>query len=129
VAYADHDRAAAASPDTILDAAIRMGARGVLIDTFDKGGPGLRGLMSLAELRTWVAAAQEAGLLASVAGQLRAEDMAWAQASGADVAGVRGAACDTGRSGRVTSANVTRLVRLCGSGLRTEAGSRDPAYG
>jgi uncharacterized protein (UPF0264 family) len=125
VAYADHDRAAAAPPDTILDAAIRFGARGVLIDTFDKDGPGLRGLLPLAALRAWVAAAHEAGLLASVAGQLRADDMAWAKATGADVAGVRGAACDGGRSGRVSSDHVKRLAGLCAAGER--AGVKDPA--
>src|SRR5687768_11285504 len=44
VAYADNERAGAAGPDDILDAAMRAGAAGLLIDTADKGGPGLLGL-------------------------------------------------------------------------------------
>jgi hypothetical protein len=111
-AYADADRVASLDPFTIVDAAARAGAVGVLIDTADKHGPGLRALMPPASLYSWVALARDARLVVAVAGKLTAGDMAYAIDAGADVAGVRGAACDGGRAGRVMSARVRELMSL-----------------
>ena len=46
----------------------------------------------------------------AVAGSLRVEDIAAAIETDADVDGVRGAACESGRASRVSSAAVARLV-------------------
>jgi len=96
-----------------VDVAARAGATGVLLDTADKTGPGLRGLMTPSALVRWVAEAHEAGLLVALAGKLTAEDLAFVQDAGADIAGVRGAACEGGRRGRVSIDRVALLRTLC----------------
>jgi uncharacterized protein (UPF0264 family) len=111
VAYADADRVGSAHPRAILEAAARAGVAGVLLDTADKTGPGLRGLIGPAALQTWVAAAHGAGLLVALAGKLTADDLDVARDAGADIVGVRGAACDDGRTGRVVAERVRALRR------------------
>ena len=124
VAYADADRAASLAAGALVDVAARAGATGVLLDTADKAGPGLRGLLSPTALAAWVSAAREAGLLVALAGRLTAEDLAFVRDAGADIAGVRGAACEGGRSGRVSIERVALLRTLCGP---AEAGHYGPA--
>ena len=109
VAYADGDRAGSPPRDVMLDAALRTGARGVLLDTFDKSGPGLFELISPGDLGEWIQAGRLRGLLVAIAGQLTADDMPLVHQLGADIAGVRGAACEGGRRGRVSAERV-RLV-------------------
>ena len=106
VAYADTGIAF----DDLVAAAAPGGAEGVLIDTADKDGPGLRQLVTPHTLARWVATARDAGLFMAVAGKLTAGDLLFVRESGADIAGVRGAACDKGRNGRVAAARV-RLLR------------------
>jgi (5-formylfuran-3-yl)methyl phosphate synthase len=113
VAYADASSAEAPSPAAVVDIAMCAGARGVLIDTVHKHGPGLLGVMSVDALRRWTATARAVGLLAAVAGKLTGPDLDRVAASGADIAGVRGAACDGGRNGNVSSQLVRKLaIRL-----------------
>jgi (5-formylfuran-3-yl)methyl phosphate synthase len=107
--YADH-AGAVASRDELVTVAANAGATGVLIDTTDKGGPGLRSLVATDVLTAWIAAAHDAGLIVSVAGKLTSDDLAWARDCGADIAGVRGAACIDGRTSRISAENV-RLLR------------------
>ena len=115
VAYADAQVVGSLDPDALTEAAVRAGARGVLLDTADKHGPGLRELVSQPELSAWIASAHEAGLLVAVAGRLQAGDLRFVRDAGADIAGVRGAACEGGRTGRVTTERVRALQILCGS--------------
>jgi uncharacterized protein (UPF0264 family) len=109
VAYADYERAGSAGPDDILNAAMRAGAAGLLIDTADKEGPGLLGLISAHALGCAIARAHSAGLIAAVAGRLTGDDLPAARDAGADIAGVRGAACDGGRTGRVCAERIALL--------------------
>jgi uncharacterized protein (UPF0264 family) len=111
VAYAD--AAPAASLPELLEWA-ELGAAGVLLDTADKNGPGLRALVAPGTLAAWVTSAHEAGLFVALAGQLTADDLAFVREAGADIAGVRGAACHGGRTGRVEADRVRRLRTLCG---------------
>ena len=115
VAYADAHVVGSLDPGALTEAAVRAGARGVLLDTADKLGPGLRDLVSQSELSAWTAGAHEAGLLVAVAGRLQADDLRFVREAGADIAGVRGAACEEGRTGRVTTERVRALQMLCGS--------------
>ena len=115
VAYADAHVVASLYPRALTDAAARAGARGVLLDTADKHGPGLRDLVSQEELSEWTGGAHRAGLLVAVAGRLQADDLPFARDAGADIAGVRGAACEGGRTGRVTADRVRALRLLCGA--------------
>jgi (5-formylfuran-3-yl)methyl phosphate synthase len=113
VAYADADRVASLPACAFIDLAARAGATGVLLDTAGKSGPGLRALIAPTALARWVAEAHEAGLLVALAGKLTADDLAFVREAGADVAGVRGAACVGGRTGRVSSERVAMLRELC----------------
>ena len=103
MAYADADRAASPDPLAIVDAAASAGATGVLLDTADKHGPALRALMTRDTLASWVAAAHDAGLLVALAGKLSADDLEFVRDAGADIAGVRGAACDGDRTGEIVA--------------------------
>lgn len=127
VAYADADRAATLAPSTVVTVAARAGAEGVLLDTADKSGPGLRELLAPTALATWVADVHAAGLFAAVAGKLTAEDLPFARDAGADIAGIRGAACDGGRAGRVTADRVRLLRALCGPPTNRAAERSEPA--
>jgi len=120
VAYADTP-ALAMSPATLLEVASTTGAAGVLLDTADKSGPRLTELVSPTWLTNWVAAAHRRSLLVALAGRLRAEDLPIVRRCGADVAGVRGAACDGGRGGRISPARVRDLRRACAAGVEMVA--------
>ena len=113
VAYADAETMMIR--EELLDAAAAAGATGVLLDTANKSGPGLRGIVSPSALTAWIAAAHDRGLLAAVAGKLTADDLPVVRDAGADIAGVRGAACIGGRSGIVHAERVRLLRRACRS--------------
>jgi uncharacterized protein (UPF0264 family) len=97
-----------------LEAAARVGAAGLLVDTADKQGPGVTDVVDLGVLRDWVDAVHAAGLFAALAGRLRAADLGFVASAGADIAGVRGAACIGGRTGRVSELHVHTLRGFCG---------------
>jgi (5-formylfuran-3-yl)methyl phosphate synthase len=105
VAYAD-----VAGWEDVVARAERSGATGVLLDTCDKQGPGLLRVLSDASIRRWIDRARHAGLTVALAGRLSAEDVSRAAALGADIVGVRGAACDGGRLGRVSADKVRALA-------------------
>jgi (5-formylfuran-3-yl)methyl phosphate synthase len=108
VTYAD--RQGELSLTDLLDVGSAVGAVGILIDTCEKSGPGLRHLIDRATLSAWISAASGAGLTVAAAGKLTIDDLDWVRDCGADIAGVRGAACEGGRTGRVTAERV-RLLR------------------
>ena len=110
VAYADAKRAASLEPEAILEVAASSGARGVLLDTACKEGGGLLTLMDASVIARWVRTAHDAGMVAALAGQLHADDVGIIRALGADIVGVRGAACDGGRDGRISAARVRLLA-------------------
>jgi uncharacterized protein (UPF0264 family) len=117
VAYADVDRPEGSSAEALIEIAARAGAKGVLVDTADKDGPGLLALVPQDRLTRWVVRAHANGLLAALAGKLTARDLPLVACMGADVAGVRGAACEGGRTGRVSIAKVRLLSALCSHSL------------
>ena len=108
-AYADADRVASLNPFAMIDAAVRAGSTGILLDTADKQGPGLTGLLSQERLSSWVRTSHDARLLVALAGKLTADDLAYVSDAGADIVGVRGAACDRGRTGQIAAARVRAL--------------------
>lgn len=116
VAYADWRRADAPHPDDLLAEAIGAGAHAMLIDTFDKQGPGLFATVPPRAVGAWIRAADAAGLALAIAGRLAAADVAEAFALGAGIVGVRSAACDGGRDGRIAAPRVQSLVTLAQMG-------------
>jgi uncharacterized protein (UPF0264 family) len=111
VAYADTGGKTSVEPTALVHAAARAGAVGILLDTARKDGPGLLRLISPAVLERWVDAAHRAGLLVALAGKLTAENLPSICETGANIAGVRGAACEDSRSSRVVATKV-RALRL-----------------
>ena len=124
VAYADSPPLAGIP--TFTRVAARAGAAGVLLDTADKGGPGLCQLMSPDALAGWVECSQDASLFAALAGRLTAADLPFVRAAGANIAGVRGAACEAGRTGHVAVARV-RQCRVAVDSAASIASSRSAA--
>src|SRR2546425_158390 len=114
VAYADWRRAASLAPASVLAAAADAGAAGVLLDTANKGAH-LFTIESPMSVAAWIAAAHAAGLFAALAGGLSGREFARARSLGADIVGVRGAACVGGRTGRVSRTRVAALRALAGA--------------
>jgi (5-formylfuran-3-yl)methyl phosphate synthase len=112
VAYADARCVKSLQAADLVDVAATAGARGLLVDTADKAGPGLRALIAPPALAALVADAHRAGLLVALAGKLTVDDLAFVRDAGADIAGVRGAACEGGRRGRVTAQKVRELMQI-----------------
>jgi uncharacterized protein (UPF0264 family) len=111
VAYADAARVDSVSPERVIEAAERARAVGVLLDTARKDGGTLFDLMDPVQVRRWVRLAHEAALTVALAGSLTAADLASARSLGADIAGVRGAACEGGRTGHISREKVAALAR------------------
>jgi uncharacterized protein (UPF0264 family) len=96
---------------------------GVLLDTAVKhsGDPGsarvsgLFEVMSREHVSAWVRHAHDADLTVAVAGGLAGADLSVLRSLGADVVGVRGAACEGGdRLAHVSRAKVESLARSTG---------------
>jgi uncharacterized protein (UPF0264 family) len=121
VAYADWRRAESLAPARVVAVAADAGAAGVLLDTANKGAP-LFTIESPVSVAAWIAAAHAAGLFAALAGGLSGPEFARARALGADVVGVRGAACVGGRTGRVSRPRVAALRALAGAASRVLVG-------
>ncbi|MGI9041225.1 MAG: (5-formylfuran-3-yl)methyl phosphate synthase [Gemmatimonadales bacterium] len=108
-AYADHTRAGALPPAVISSLAVEAGAAGVLLDTAVKDGRGLLEWLPRPALGQWISEVRGAGLLAALAGSLAIEVIPLVVSLRPDILGVRGAACDGGREGRVSPSRVRRL--------------------
>ncbi len=111
VAYADWRRVMAVEPGALLAGAIEAGAHGILLDTAVKDGVGLLELWDETRLGDWIGRAHAGGLFVALGGGLAQGDLEKAQDFGADIAGVRGAACEGGRTGRVSTQRVSALRR------------------
>ena len=106
---------AAAAARTSSTAAREAGVSGCLLDTAVKDGRGLLAWLAPDALAEMVAEAHAAGLEMALAGELRAEDLPAVRATGADIAGVRSAAC---RDGRRTAPLDPDAHRAAAGGLR-----------
>jgi uncharacterized protein (UPF0264 family) len=97
-----------------VEAARRARVGGCLLDTAIKDGRGLFDWLSPEALAALVGEGHVAGLEMALAGALRAEDLALVRATGADIAGVRSAACRDGRrSAPLDAGQIERLRAIC----------------
>jgi uncharacterized protein (UPF0264 family) len=112
VAYADAGRVPRRplAPVELVQAARGAGLSGCLIDTAVKDGRGLLSWLGVDELALLVAEAHGAGLEIALAGELRAEELGAVRATGADIAGVRSAACREGS--RTAALDPLRIAAL-----------------
>ena len=104
VVYADRRAARAPHPMDVLDHGIRLGCRAVLVDTFDKSGPGLIDCWNPARIEQFVAQVQQAGLWAVLAGSIRLRQLPQVLAANPDWVAIRGAVCRPSRQGRLDAA-------------------------
>lgn len=109
--YADAARVGALPVSALVAAASAAGADGCMIDTAVKDGSSLFDILDDEELRSFAAACRGAGLLCALAGSLRAADLPRVAALGADIAGVRGAACRGDRLNGRVDAEAVRLLK------------------
>jgi uncharacterized protein (UPF0264 family) len=115
-AYADARRVAHAplAPQLLPRVARAAGVEVCLLDTAIKDGRGLLDWLSPEALTALVDEAHALGLEVALAGALRAEDLPVAGAAGADIVGVRSAACAAGRrSGALDPSRVRALRAAC----------------
>jgi uncharacterized protein (UPF0264 family) len=87
------------------------GVSGCLLDTGAKDGHGLFEWISPADVAALVAEAHAAGLQMALAGGLRESDLPLARSTGADIAGVRSAACRWGARTEPLDADRIRQLR------------------
>jgi uncharacterized protein (UPF0264 family) len=116
VAYADAARVPSRPlpPAELVTAARQAGVSGCLLDTAIKDGRGLLSWISSGGLAELVAEAHAAGLEMALAGELRADDLPTVRATGADIAGLRSAACRDGRrTGALDPGRIARLREVC----------------
>ena len=115
-AYADARRVphAPLAPELLPRVARAAGVDVCLLDTAVKDGRGLLDWLSPEALTALVDEAHELGLEVALAGALRAEDLPVVCATGADIVGVRSAACADGRrTGSLDPARVRALRAAC----------------
>lgn len=110
VAYVDWREAAAPAPREVLDIAIGLSCRGLLLDTFGKTGGSLTSHVNVAELGELLSRARQAGLITVLAGGLQLHELEVLAALEPDYFGFRGAVC---RGGRESTLNPERVRELC----------------
>ncbi len=110
VLYADFDSCRAATPPDVLQMALTINARFVLVDTFQKDGRNLLDFQSSVSLRKFIAEAQKLRLQVVLAGSLRPEHFHALLPLGPFAIGVRGAACERSRSGTICPARLSEVV-------------------
>lgn len=110
--YADAKRVGSVNPLLVPGIAHEAGADVAMLDTAAKDGESLFAFLTTDQLRSFVDAAHAYGLKAALAGSLRKEDLPVVCALGADIAGLRGAACTSGDrvNGRIARESVRALV-------------------
>jgi uncharacterized protein (UPF0264 family) len=115
-AYADAERVPSRPlvPGAVVAAARNAGVGGCLVDTAVKDGRGLFEWLTPDALEALVAAGHAANLEMALAGALRAEDLPTVRATGADIVGVRSAACRDGRrTAPLDAGRIGRLRAMC----------------
>ncbi|MCW4045655.1 MAG: hypothetical protein NWE94_09090 [Candidatus Bathyarchaeota archaeon] len=110
--YADAARVGSINPLLVPVIAHLSGADVAMIDTAVKDGENLFAYLTVNQLQGFVNAAHSHGLKAALAGSLRKEDLPTVYNIGADIAGMRSAACTDGDriNGRITREKVKELV-------------------
>jgi len=112
--YADATRVGTVDPLLVPIIAHEAQADIAMLDTAIKDGKNLFTFITKPKLQRFVEATHGYGLRAALAGSLQKEDLSEVYALGADVAGVRGAACtlDDRVNGQITRDKVQELVEI-----------------
>jgi uncharacterized protein (UPF0264 family) len=110
--YADAERACSIDPLLVPEIAFKAHADLAMIDTAVKDGKNLFDFLTNEKIREFIDSAHSYGLKAALAGSLRKQDLPAIFSLGADVAGLRGAACTNSDrlKGYITEEKVRELV-------------------
>lgn len=110
--YADAERIGAIDPLLIPEIAFKAQVDVAMIDTAIKDGKNIFTFLTVKQLEKFVDSAHDLGLEAALAGSLRKQDLPVVHGLGADVAGLRGAACTNNDRvrGQITRKLVHELV-------------------
>lgn len=109
VAYADWGAANAPKPHEVLQRAIELSCRTLLIDTWNKTGGTLFDHWLASDLASFVQLARSQSVIVALAGSLAIDDVLRAAQIRPDLIAVRTAACDGGRNGAVSTQRVRFL--------------------
>lgn len=111
--YADAEKINAINPLLLPEIAKQAKIDVVMIDTYAKQGKNLFDNLTVTQVKTFVDCAHSLGLEVALAGSLRKQDLPSVYNLGADIAGLRGAACSRGNrvSGEITRELVSDLVK------------------
>jgi hypothetical protein len=107
-AYADAERVGSIDPVVLPDLAAPF-AHGCLIDTALKNGRSLFECLAEPAIARVIQRCRDRGLFVALAGSLRRAELVRARHLGADIVGVRAAACTGGRLGRISREQVMAL--------------------
>jgi (5-formylfuran-3-yl)methyl phosphate synthase len=112
--YADAGKIGAINPLLIPEIAHKAQVDVAMLDTSVKDGKNLFDHLTEEKLRKFVVLAHGFGLEAALAGSLRAQDLPVVYGLGADIAGLRGAACTNSNrvTGQITRELVSELVEV-----------------
>lgn len=112
--YADFQRAQSIDPLLVPQAAAEAKVEVAMLDTAVKDGKRLFDFLTNEQLSEFVGLAHKKGLGAALAGSLRKQDLPAIYNSGADIAGVRGAACSNSNrvTGHITKEKVRELAEI-----------------
>ena len=111
--YADAKKIGAIDPLLIPEIAHQAQVDIAMLDTATKDGTTLFDHMTSEQLKTFCDAAHNLGLRVALAGSLRKQDLTIVYSLGADIAGLRGAACTNSdrNNGHITRNLVLELVK------------------
>ncbi len=112
--YADANRISTVDPLLVPEIAHEAQADIAMLDTAIKDGKSLFTFLTKSQLQRFVDVTHHYGLKAALAGSLRKEDLPVVYALGADVVGIRGAACTQSDrvNGQITTEKVRELVEV-----------------
>ena len=112
-AYADAEKINSINPLLLPEIAKQAKIDVVMIDTYAKQGKNLFDNLTSTQIKTFVDSAHSLGLEVALAGSLRKQDLPLVYTLGADIAGLRGAACSRGNrvSGEITRELVYDLLK------------------
>ncbi len=112
--FADADRVGSVNPLLIPQIAHKAKADVAMLDTAIKDGISLLTFIEEGRLKAFSDESHHYGLLTALAGSLRKENLPQLCELGADIIGVRGAACESGDrvKGRITKERVHELAQI-----------------
>ena len=111
VAYADAHQAIAPCSEQVLDGAVELGCRALLLDTYHKQRGDLFAHLTEVQLRALVDRAHSHGLLVVLAGSIGRDAIPAVHELGADYLAVRGAVCRSSREGSADAVLIKELVQ------------------